>query len=124
MSLFSGDIRAGSDSEDETKDRSLHNEAHRVVKEIKFGVLEAHVSEKLVHTDSIAFINIKTFEKQEWCIELTASGYAIVSQKFDTIKNSEHDEVYETVEALMNRISPEYLKIFNEKVSEKLNQLH
>lgn len=112
-----------SDSEEENKDRSLVNEARRVVNEIRFGVSEVDVSQRLANDDSIAFINIKTLENEEWCIELTASGYAIVSNRFDSIDDANDNECFETVEALMNRISPKYMKIFNESVAERLKQL-
>ncbi len=112
----------GSESEDETRDRSLTNEAQRVVNEIQFGIEKAYVSEKLVSNHSIAFINIRTLEKEEWCIQLTANGYSIVGNTFDSVTMSESAETYETVEALMNRISPKYMKLFNESVAAKLRQ--
>lgn len=126
MSLKISDNTNGDDDDknDEIiKDRSLTNEAYRVVDEIKFGVIESFVSTKLLNNSSIAFINIRTLEKEDWCIELTSSGYTIVSSCFDSIANNESAETFETVEALMNRISPQYVKIFNEKVAEKLNKL-
>ena len=122
MNLLSNNTH-GSESEEETKDRSLANEAHRVVDEIQFGVEQAYVSSKLVSNESIAFINIKTLEKEEWCIQLTASGYSIVAKTFDSVTQSDCDETYETVEALMIRISPKYMKLFNESVAAKLIQL-
>ena len=117
----------GTDSDDEpTPNRSLAKEAHRVADEIKFGTEQAYVSSKLVSSESIAFINIKTLEKEEWCIQLTGSGYAVVGNLFDSITNDSadnHEETYETVEALMNRISPKYMTLFNESVALKLKQL-
>lgn len=124
MSLKISDNTNDDDDNDEIiKDRSLTNEAYRVVDEIKFGVNESFVSTKLLNNSSIAFINIRTLEKEDWCIELTSSGYTVVSNCFDSIANNESSETFETVEALMNRISPQYVKIFNEKVAEKLNKL-
>jgi hypothetical protein len=124
MSLKISDNTNDDDDNDEIiKDRSLTNEAYRVVNEIKFGVNESFVSTKLLNNSSIAFINIRTLEKEDWCIELTSSGYTVVSNCFDSIANNESSETFETVEALMNRISPQYVKIFNEKVAEKLNKL-
>ena len=104
MSLKISDNTNDDDDNDEIiKDRSLTNEAYRVVNEIKFGVNESFVSTKLLNNSSIAFINIRTLEKEDWCIELTSSGYTVVSNCFDSIANNESSETFETVEALMKK---------------------
>lgn len=119
------------DPDEEHYDRSLSNEAQRVVKEISFGVSEASVSNVLENNDSIAYINIKTLENECWCIELTACGYLIVSKEFDKIDwefNEENlnnfDRKFESIEALMFKISPEFLKKFNQSVAEKLAKIN
>jgi hypothetical protein len=114
---------------EENYDRSLCNEAERVVKEISFGVKCGSVSDKLERSDSLAYINIRTLEDETWCVELTTSGYMIVSNEFDTIdenmraKNLNNVYRFETFEALMHTISPLFVKRFNDSVAAKLEQL-
>lgn len=115
------------DDSDEIYDRSLYKEAQRIIEEIRFGVDEAAVSEILEHTDAIAYMNMRTLEKDEYCVELSGSGYMIVAHSFDKIDEKVRDENlssmkrYETCEALMHQISPAFVKKFNMSVAERLN---
>ena len=119
------------DDEDlEQYDRSLAKEAVRVVQDIKFGVETAEVSNILENNDSIAYINLRTLEKKDFCIELTVSGYRIVSNRFDTIDEDflENNRLYkntkfESYESLMNEISQLFIKKFNDSVAERLNSI-
>lgn len=121
--------RSVDDDELEQYDRSLSKEAQRVVQEIKFGVDFVEVSTQLENNEAIAYLNIRTLEKEFWCVELTASGYLAVANKFDYIdqdlkeKNLEELNKYETIEALMNSISPLFIEKFNSSVAERLEKL-
>ena len=114
------------DEEFEVYDRSLSKEAQRVVEEIKFGVKFAGIATILENSDSIAYINIRTLEDEDWCVELTASGYLIVAKAFDIVddelkeENLKNVNRYETCEALMHQISPMFVKKFNTSVAERL----
>lgn len=122
-------IDLSNEENDEIIDRSMTNEAERAIEQIKFGVDTAYVSQELERSDSVAYLNIRTLEKAEWCIELTVTGYLIVAVKFDSIdselknKNIESFNKTESIDALMLQISPMYIKKFNTSVSEKLNGL-
>lgn len=110
-------------------DRSISREALKAIKQITFGVIKAEVSEKLPNNDDTSYINIRTLENEDFCIELTNSSYTVVSHEFDTInpevvKDSKCLDTFmcfETVDSLMNRISPLYTKRFNEELARKLN---
>lgn len=121
------DLVCDNDDEIEIYDRSLSKEAQRVVEEIKFGVEHAAVSDVLENSDSIAYMNIRTLEKEDWCVELTASGYLIVAKAFDVVddelkeENLKNVNRYETCEALMHQISAMFVKKFNTSVAERLN---
>jgi len=121
-----GKLEYGDEQADEQFDRSLAKEAERVVTEIKYGVEQASVSSKLETNDLLAYINIRTLEHEDWCVELTNSGYMVVSRHFDTIdaalkeENTNKVNKYETFEALMHKISPLFVKKFNDSVAEKL----
>ena len=120
---------AGLCGDEEQYDRSLLKEAQRVCQEIAFGVQSANVSDQLDKSDALAYINLRTLEQEDWCVELTASGYLVVAKKFDTIddvvkqENLDNLTTYETVEALMNHLSPLFVKKYNDSVAEKLKNL-
>ncbi len=122
-------IDLSNDANDEPKDRSMAHEAERALNQIKFGIETGSVSEELERSDLIAYINLRTLEQEDWCIELTVGGYLIVARQFDSIdselkhKNINDVNVYETIDALMLKTSPMYIKKFNLSVAEKLNNL-
>jgi hypothetical protein len=127
MSLFAKGI---ADPEDlEHYDRSLSKEAYRVCEDIKFGVQLAEVSNQLDNNEAIAYINLRTLEKREFCVEITASGYRIVSEKLDTVEpefiQGKNDEeiCFETYESLMHKISPLFVQKFNDSVAARLSAL-
>ena len=115
--------------DEEEYDRSLLKEALRVCQEIAFGVQSAAVSDKLEKNDALAYINVRTLEQHDWCVELTATGYLVVAKEFDTIDDAVKQDnmtksmTFETVEALMNHLSPLFVKKFNDSVAEKLKNL-
>lgn len=117
------------DPNDDPIDRSMFHEAQRAVEQIRFGVEVANVSGELEKSDLIAYINLRTLEKEDRCIELTVGGYLIVAKKFDSIdsdlkhQNIEAINRYESIDALMLKVSPMYMKKFNNTVAEKLNNL-
>ena len=119
----------GEDDDLDQYDRSLSKEAHRVVDEIKFGVCFVEVSNTLENNDSIAYLNIETLEKENWCVELTSSGYLVVAECFDIIdervkeKNLASMHKFETIEALMISISPLFIQKFNQSVAERLKSM-
>ena len=118
-----------SDDEDQY-DRSLSKEAEMAIHQIKYGVIQAEVSNKLGKSDSIAYINIQTLEEKRWCIELSITGYLVVSSQFDCIdedvkaENVKNFFKFETIETLLHQISPMFVKKFNDSVIERLNKLN
>ena len=122
--------RFKSDSDDEDQyDQSMVKEGERVVAEITFGVEYVSLSKELENSDSISHINIRTLEKEDYCVELSSSGYVIVGKQFDTIdanlkaKNLALHNKYESCDALMHEISKQFGSKFNTLLSEKLQKL-
>jgi hypothetical protein len=117
------------DEDHEHYDRSLTNEAGRVLDEIRYGVELAEISDKLEKTESVAYINLRTLEKKDYCVELSTTGFRIVSYEFDTIDSKLNENSilntirFESYESLMNQISPLFVKKFNDLVAERLNLL-
>ena len=122
-------IDLSKEEDDEKFDRSMANEAQRAIDQIKFGVDDAYVSQKLEGTEAVAYLNIRTLEKAEWCIQLSVAGYLIVAVKFDSIdselrnKNIKFFNKTESIDALMLQISPMYIDKFNSSLAEKLTGL-
>lgn len=102
---------------------SLDNEAVQAVNYIKFGVKEAFVSTKLPKSDTIAYINLNTLENEKYCVKLTFNGYQVVGNDYDTISEDDDMVKSETVDALMNSISPLYVRKFNETLAERLETI-
>jgi len=118
-----------SDEEDQY-DRSLSKEAEKAIEQIEYGVTRAEISDKLPKSDSIAYINIHTLEDEKWCVELSITGYLVVSNRFDCIdddvknENTKNFFKFETIETLLHQISPLFVKTFNDSVIERLNKLN
>jgi L-rhamnose isomerase len=110
-------------------DRSISREALKAINQISFAVIRAQISEKLPNNDTTSYINLQTLENEIFCIELTNSSYTVVSHEFDTVNSDVVSSskcldtfmCFETIDALMHKISPLYTKRFNEELARKLN---
>ncbi|XP_077288578.1 GSK3B-interacting protein-like [Arctopsyche grandis] len=98
------------------------DEAAAVVKDIQNHVKLIEVSKKLCSSNQSIYLNLITFEDQEYCIELTGSGFSIVGKKCDVTDISD-DVFYETPYSLLNELSVAYRKSFGNELFEKLSQL-
>lgn len=117
------------DEDAEHYDRSMANEVRRAINQIEFGVLKASVSLTLESSDQVAYLNVRTLEQVDYCVELTMRGYMVVGECFDSVdeelmkRNLDAVRVYETVDSLMLEISPMYGSKFNNSLADKLNLL-
>jgi hypothetical protein len=105
---------------------SLSKEAEKAVDFIKFGVNQVFVSKKLQKSETLAYLNLKTLENKTYCVRLTINGYQIVSYEFDVIDETlDEDDLLssESIDALLNSISPLFVKKFSESLVEKLKCL-
>ena len=101
---------------------SLSDEAEKAVDFVKFGVKSIFVSKNLENSDKIAYLNLMTLEEHAFCIRLTIKGYQVVGYEHDV--NDEKDEFCaETIDALLNLISPLFVQKFSEKLTDKLRCL-
>ncbi|XP_038072380.1 GSK3-beta interaction protein-like [Patiria miniata] len=101
----------------------LKIEAKSAVNEVKFAVKHVEISEKLSNTDEQAYLNVKTKEGDEFCVELTVQGFRIVGTSFDRIDDSDESTYYETIYALLDKHSPQYRLTFGETLADKLQLL-
>ncbi|CAL4080863.1 unnamed protein product [Meganyctiphanes norvegica] len=96
-------------------------EATAVIKDIGDNVLEMSIS-SLPASDQTIYFNLKTKENKTYCIELTISGYRIVSEKYND-NSAPTDTFYETPYALLDNISPKYRESFCVALANKLSAL-
>ncbi|XP_063607324.1 GSK3-beta interaction protein-like [Penaeus indicus] len=95
-----------------------HVEAMAVIQDVKDCVSLISIS-SLPSSNTTIFFNLTTRENNFYCIELTASGFRIVSRKHDD--NSEPlEQYYETPYALLDSISPLYRESFSSALAAKL----
>lgn len=79
---------------------------------------------------SIFFINSKfkkfqviTAEDKTFTVLLDAQGFKIVSNTIDSCDEDESDQVYETIYALLQMHSEEYIKRFGNALIDKLEKI-
>ncbi|KAK3097663.1 hypothetical protein FSP39_011894 [Pinctada imbricata] len=102
---------------------SLKIEAEEVVKEVKFAVENVETSQILPKSDQMVYMNIQTKEGNIYCVELSVQGFRVVGRQYDTIDDSKKSQYYETIYALLDKVSPEYRNSFGEALLQKLQGL-
>ncbi|TKR60623.1 hypothetical protein L596_027845 [Steinernema carpocapsae] len=110
----------------EPASNQLEIEATDAVKECAPYVERLAISEKLVRTSGLIFLNLVTLEKNTYCVELTQKGWRITSKNLDSMNDDyrtpEFDQVYYgTMYALLSAMSPEFKKKMF-KADVKLNE--
>ncbi len=72
----------GSRLEDPLDEKNIKFEAEEAVKEIRFAVKEAHISNNLESTCDRSYINLATLEGLDLCVQVSASGYQVRFHRF------------------------------------------
>lgn len=117
----------GSDNEE----IGWEKEAQSIVKEFKPCVNFIEVSSGLPSTNSRIFLNLEIKEGKKFCIELSASGFRICSDKFDETDEDAGEsgsiegcdiQFYETMNALLDKVSPQYRNCFTEQLIKRLSE--
>ena len=132
-----------SDDCDSDEECNWTKEGEFIVKEFESVVNYIGISTKLEQSERLIYFNCETKEGDKYCIELTSAGFRIVSNSFDTIdqdkqygmiqkdedkEDDEDDEsgqripiFYETMNALLDKMSPLYRIAFSDQLIIKLN---
>ena len=120
---------------DDSEEIGWEKEAQSIIKEFKSCVKVIEISD-LPSTNSRIFFNLETKEGKKFCIELSASGFRICSKKFNETSQSDdegtlgsqctsdegcHMQFYETLNALLDRVSPQYRSCFTEQLIKRLS---
>lgn len=98
-------------------------EAEAVIEDIIHHVHSVEISTELPNTNRTIYLNLKTLEKKEYCIEMSYSGFQVVGEKFDD-RSLSPDEYCETPYSLLSSLSVNYDKSFAGELMEKLNKLN
>lgn len=99
-------------------------EAIGIINDVKDHVKSIEISNSLVSDGSNVFLNLITKEEKIFTLLLDSKGFKIVSQtKLDTCDEDETDETYETIYALLQVHSEEYIKSFGNQLIDKLEKI-
>ncbi|XP_078000439.1 GSK3-beta interaction protein-like [Glandiceps talaboti] len=110
-------------SVDRAECKLMSVEAKAAMQEVSFAVKSVEISELLPHTDELVHLNLKTKEEQTYCVELSVKGFRIVGNQFDCVGNSADNSYFETIYALLDKLSPGYRLSFGEALINKLSML-
>lgn len=123
-----------------------HTEASAVIEDVKDHVMSIQISEKLITGTFIfsllsrretwkiygfliiildvgIYINLQTLEEEKLTCFLDNSGFKIVGLNFDSCDNEDDNAVYETIQSLIQTLSPAYTQSFGNALVDKLSKL-
>ncbi|XP_077518881.1 GSK3-beta interaction protein [Amblyomma americanum] len=97
------------------------DELKSIIEEIRFGV--ADVSMSSLPSDGLAsYFNLQTKEGKQMCVMMSRQGFQVVGNSYD-VRDIEDGQCYETVNALLDSLSPAYRRLFSEALTKKLQEL-
>ncbi|KAJ3655472.1 hypothetical protein Zmor_014603 [Zophobas morio] len=94
-------------------------EALAVVKDIENHVKSITV---LNGTDQQIYFNLTTIEGNDFCIELSGSGFRVAGKSYNQ-KSDENEDFFETPYSLLDHVSPSFHKSFGNELLSKLTDL-
>ncbi|CAH0546833.1 unnamed protein product [Brassicogethes aeneus] len=97
-------------------------EAQHVINDIKQHVSSISISTEKPSSNQQIYLNIKTLENKDFCVELSSLGFKIVGECFDN-DNIETTQYYETPYSLLLSISDEYKHSFGNELIDKLSDI-
>lgn len=109
-------------------------EAQAIINDVKSHVKHIETSSVLPSTETNIYINVTTFEDQQYCVHVSSAGFRIVSNSYDTIDEDKSEmpdgddeeaakDIYETPYALLDKISPSYVQSFGNQLTKQLLSL-
>ncbi|XP_017487493.1 PREDICTED: GSK3-beta interaction protein-like [Rhagoletis zephyria] len=101
-------------------------EAAAIIRDVNPHVALIEISRQLPNNESKVYLNVRTIEGQEYCVQVSSIGFRVVANRFDTIDADKNEvsedegEVYETPYSLLNKISPSYVESFGNQLCKQL----
>uniref|UniRef100_G3MMS4 GSKIP domain-containing protein n=1 Tax=Amblyomma maculatum TaxID=34609 RepID=G3MMS4_AMBMU len=97
------------------------DELKSIIEEIRFGV--GDVSMSSLPSDGLAsYFNLQTKEGKRMCVLMSRQGFQVVGNEYD-MRDIEDGQCYETINALLDSLSPAYRQLFSEALTKKLQEL-
>lgn len=106
----------------EEENSDLRYDAAHVAKNLAFTVKDIRISDKLPQEPNLVYLNLTSLEGTSYCIELTERGYQIVGESYDTA-SSEAARSFESLNSLLETISPLYTAAFGNALMGRLSVL-
>ncbi|KAK7903895.1 hypothetical protein WMY93_016502 [Mugilogobius chulae] len=103
--------------------KDMRLEAEAIINDVLFAVSEMHVSHSLNSALDVAYINVKTRERNQYCLELTEAGLRVVGYAFDQVNEDMSTHYHETVYSLLDSLSPGYREAFGNALLMRLESL-
>ncbi|XP_029174424.1 GSK3-beta interaction protein-like [Nylanderia fulva] len=97
-------------------------EAQAVINDVRKHVQDLRVSEQLISTNQVIYLNLTTLEGLRFCVELSAAGFAVVGNRHDDTSNLDNER-FETPYSLLDFVSPRYRNSFGNLLLDKLKEL-
>ncbi|XP_020775431.1 GSK3-beta interaction protein [Boleophthalmus pectinirostris] len=103
--------------------KDMRLEAEAIVNDVLFAVAQMHVSHCLNCALDVAYINVETKERNQYCLELTEAGLRVVGYAFDQVNEDVNTQYHETVYSLLDSLSPGYREAFGNALLQRLERL-
>lgn len=103
-------------------DENWQTEADAVVRDVKDHLQFIGVSDVLKSSNNYIYLNVRTKEMKDFCVQLSGSGFRIVGNAYDR-NDIDTDDWFETPYNLLNSVSPLFTVSFGETLTKKLNDL-
>lgn len=97
------------------------DELKSIIEEIRFSVADVSIS-SLPSGELASYFNLQTKEGKRMCVMMSRQGFQVVGNDYD-VRGIEDGQCYETVNALLDSLSPAYRRLFSEALAKKLQEL-
>lgn len=103
------------------EEKPFQEELKSIIEEIRFGVTEVGMS--TLPTDELAsYFNLQTKEGDRMCIKMSRQGFQVVGSDYN-LSDVENGQCFESINALLDSLSPAYRRLFSEALAKKLQAL-
>lgn len=103
------------------EEKPFQDELKPTLDEIRFAVTDVQLS-TLADNPQVSYFNLETKEGQRMCIMMSRQGFQLVGNDYDR-RNIDHGESFETINSLLDSLSPAYRQLFSEALAAKLEKL-
>lgn len=103
------------------EEKPFQEELKSIIEEIRFGVTEVGMS-TLPADELASYFNLQTKEGDRMCIKMSRQGFQVVGSDYN-LSDVENGQCFESINALLDSLSPAYRRLFSEALAKKLQAL-